>query len=443
MRWPSGREVDRARIRRGHPTAAPSPSRRDSTVRASTLYLVDARGGAPRRVTTRPGDERWPPGPPTGVWSSRRAPPINGTSSRRARRWPVARRRHDAARTAHPCRTPTRPSRACRRTAGSWSSSRPATRRTARAISGSSSSPAASSPAPPAGAARAPAAAAGTPAPNGRRRGRRTAHASHTAPRSATRAGFASSMLTSPPTWPSTRPDRPTPARRGLGLEARRTGRCRRTAARSWSPISPIARRLQRAAAARPPIRRRRRVPSVMDRGARFIPAPSPADAVVRPLPRDRRRDAGASGRDLRRCMGGAGAALLRGEPTASAWRTARDRHRPTAAAAADDAALEDAVDCARRRSAAVRPPARARAASSSRRIRSRPKRVPPCSAPGNAIDAAIAGVVSRSVSSSPRLRDRRRRHGLVWRAGAEAPIVVDFRIRCRRRPRSTPRGLP
>ena len=47
-------------------TAGSWPSRRGSTTAGFDLYVVDARGGVPRRVTSLPGDERWPSWLPDG-----------------------------------------------------------------------------------------------------------------------------------------------------------------------------------------------------------------------------------------------------------------------------------------------------------------------------------------------------------------------------------------
>ena len=143
--------------------------------------------------------------------------------------------------------------------------------------------------------------------------------------------------------------------------------------------------------------------PSAMDRGARFIPAPSPADAVVRPL------QATAAATPARRVavFDGVWEALARlyyaGEPAASAWRErcaiaiARGRRRPGTTVRSRTSSTRwspTSRSCARQ--------SRARAASWSRRIRSRPRRGPPCSAPAATPSTRRSRSRSRSASSSP-----------------------------------------
>ena len=169
--------------------------------------------------------------------------------------------------------------------------------------------------------------------------------------------------------------------------------------------------------------------PSVMDRGARFIPAPSPADAAVRPL---RAIAAATPARRLSRFDGVFDALAQRyyaSEPAASAWRAARDRIRPRAVAAADDAALEDAVDAL----VADQPLVKAPVESAGGLVVSGHPLASEAGASvlragGNAIDAAIAISFALGVVEPDASGIGGDGMALVWRAGADAPVVVDFK---------------
>ena len=245
VRWPSGREA----IERD---PAWSPDGRSIAFAARIepegfdLYLVDARGGAPRRLTHR-GRRRAlavvDAGRPAGLRRARRT--TSGTSRPRPSRSIPPRRRARSPSSGSPRRPPTRPSRTCRRTAASWSSSRPARRRTARAIlwlleltGRRRARPGRSR------AAVAHAAAARTRRRVVAGRGRRTARGSPTArraerrrldPRGRRRAAAGRRA-------PTPRA-RAAPARRFRSWSRSTPGRWRGrlTAARSSSPISPIA----------------------------------------------------------------------------------------------------------------------------------------------------------------------------------------------------------
>jgi gamma-glutamyltranspeptidase len=169
--------------------------------------------------------------------------------------------------------------------------------------------------------------------------------------------------------------------------------------------------------------------PSVMDRGARFIPAPSPADAAVRPL----RAVAAATPARRLSLFDGVVDALARRyyatEPAASAWRAARDRHRPRAIAAADDAALEDAVDAL----VADQPLVKAPVESTGGLVVSGHPLASEAGASvlragGNAVDAAVAISFALGVVEPDASGIGGDGMALVWRAGADAPVVVDFK---------------
>jgi gamma-glutamyltranspeptidase len=169
--------------------------------------------------------------------------------------------------------------------------------------------------------------------------------------------------------------------------------------------------------------------PAPTDLGARFLDVPVPPDTTSRPL---RAVVPTSPARRLATFDAVWGALIGRAHPddaSAAAWQAVRDRLRPRAAAAADDTALEDVTDELIAEAPAIGP---AITSSGGVVVSAHPLAseagARALRAGGNAIDAAIAASFALGVVEPDASGIGGDGMALVWRAGSQAPVVIDFK---------------
>jgi gamma-glutamyltranspeptidase len=169
--------------------------------------------------------------------------------------------------------------------------------------------------------------------------------------------------------------------------------------------------------------------PSVADLGARFLDAPAPPDASSRPLRASVRSTSARRTAIFDAIWDGLARRYFAAEPSAAAWRALRDRYRPLAVGAADDAALEEVTDAL----IAAQPPIRPAVTSTAGLVVSAHPLASEAGARvlragGNAVDAAVAVSFALGVVEPDASGIGGDGMALVWPSGAPAPVVVDFK---------------
>jgi gamma-glutamyltranspeptidase len=163
--------------------------------------------------------------------------------------------------------------------------------------------------------------------------------------------------------------------------------------------------------------------------GLRLLPAPRPPDDGERRVATEVRGDAGRAARLFDRVWSTLERLYYRSDPGASAWRALRDRYRPRALAARDEASLEAVLDEMIQAQPLIKPAVTSRGAivvSGHRLASEAGARI--LEAGGNVVDAAIAVSFALGVVEPEASGVGGDGMALVYLAGMAAPVAVDYK---------------